>query len=57
MIDLVEGQPPFGKAIFDGMTREPRVVLLAGEPLLLSRGDRLAIDQKRGGAVVNESPT
>ena len=38
--------------IGQGIGREGGVVLLAGEPLLLGRGDDLAVHQEGGGAVV-----
>ncbi len=43
-----------GQAIFDGVGRKARIVLLAGEAFFLSGGDNLAVADQRRGAVMVE---
>ena len=47
-------QPGFGQTELDGVGRKPMVVLSPREPLLLSDGDDVTIDDDRGGRVVIE---
>jgi len=53
-VDAVQGRLPLAQAVRHGVPREPRVVLLAGEPLLLRRGDDVPVRQQCRRAVVVE---
>ena len=50
--EVGRGDPRLAQAVVDRVAREARVVLLAGEALLLGRGEDLAVAEQRGGAVV-----
>jgi hypothetical protein len=48
-------QPSFPKAVIDGLSREPSVVLLSREPFFLRRRNDFASPHNAGSAVMVES--
>jgi hypothetical protein len=54
MVDVPQGGPPLLEAIADRVPRKPRIVLLAGEALLLGGCDNATVLDQRGRAVVVE---
>ena len=53
-VEVGRRDPGLGQAVFDGLRREPRVVLLAGEAFFLRGGHDPAVDHQRRGRVVIE---
>ena len=57
-IQIPIANPTLGQAVLHGVDRESRIVFLAGKPLLLGRGDNLAVtNQRRRGIVVERAYT
>src|SRR5215475_49055 len=54
VVEIIRSEPGFFHAVLDGVRGESRVVLLAGEALLLRRCHDLAVDDEGRGAVVVE---
>jgi hypothetical protein len=54
VIDLVEPDAALGQAVLDRFLGKARIVLLAREPLFLGGGEKLAVGDQRGRAVVVE---
>ena len=52
MIELARIDPGFAQAVRNGVAGEPIIMLAAGEPFLLGRGDNLAVRQESGRTVV-----
>ena len=54
VVDVAELDAGLGQAVVDRVRGKARIVLLAGEALLLRRGDDAPVLDQRGGAVVVE---
>ena len=52
MVDVIQLESCFVKAIFDGAAREAGIVLFAGKTFLLGGGNDAAVDQQYGSTVV-----
>ena len=52
VVEFLQAQSALLQAVLDGEPRETGVVLLAGEPLFLGRGEQFAVAQKRRRAVM-----
>ena len=55
VIEVADLDAAFTQAVLQGVLRKTRVVLLAGEPFLLGRGDDLSVAHEARRAVVIES--